>query len=61
MTEENITEATCPHCGKIIKVIGCRTCKYRHRNFEIYEEAKECWECNMLHKNYEREENKDDG
>jgi len=52
--EENIIEVVCPHCQGIIKVIGCRTCKHNERNMTNYLEAKECWDCDMFHKNYEK-------
>ena len=54
--EENIMETPCPHCGKIITVIGCRTCVHNDRNMTNYPEAKVCWDCNMLHKNYKKKE-----
>ncbi len=54
--EENIMEIPCPHCGEIIKVIGCRTCQHVHKNMEGYENAKECWDCDMLHNNYKKKE-----
>ena len=56
MTKKNIMETPCPHCGKIITVIGCSTCRYSHRNYFNYDEAKKCWECDMLHRNYEEDE-----
>jgi len=57
MSEENCMTGNCPHCETEIRVIGCRTCIHKYRNFNNYPEAKECWECDMFHKNYVKEEN----
>ena len=54
MTEENIIEFKCPHCGIIIEVKGCSTCVHNERNMNNYLEAKACWECDMFHKNYKK-------
>ncbi len=56
MIEENVMDVPCPHCNTNIVVIGCRTCKHVHKNMKGYKKAKVCWDCNMLHKNYERKE-----
>ena len=56
MTEENIIEFKCPHCGIIIEVKGCSTCVHNERNMNNYLEAKACWDCDMFHKNYKKKE-----
>lgn len=50
--EEHILEWNCPSCGHEVRIIGCSTCKFRKRNYFKYEQAKKCWSCDMLHKNY---------
>lgn len=48
----NIVRVNCPHCHKEILVRGCHDCDYVERNYFNYPEAKECWECDMFHKNH---------
>ena len=49
-------EEKCPHCGEMIRIIGCRTCEFVNQNYTIYKDAKQCWDCNMFHRNYKKKE-----
>ncbi len=47
----------CPECKHVIDIPRCSNCKEYERNMYDYPNAKQCWQCDMFHKNFKQRVN----